>query len=92
MDEGYKMITLTMKEWESGLWIKKGSLSNILRNYLFRLEESNLERPENFTTRMVDEAEKFNWFTFGFFEGVFRSYEIYVRESFILNVKAGRKK
>ncbi len=71
---------------KDGLWIKKGSLFGILKAFLLDLGE-----PKEFTTSDLYQAKSFNWFTYGFFEYIFKSYNIYIREAFIQNMKSGRR-
>jgi len=79
-------MQISMKN-KDGLWIKDGSLGKVLKNYLFDLGE-----PKDFATSELSEAKPFNWFTFGFFEYIFQSYDIYVREAFIERPRVGRRK
>ena len=78
-------MQISMKD-KDGLWIKKGSLGKVLKYYLF-----DLGTPEDFTTSDLFQAHGFNWFTYGFFEYIFMSYSIYIREAFVQNMKSGRR-
>lgn len=80
------MKQICMKTRSDSLWIKKGSLLNVLKTYLFDLGEL-----KDFTTSDLFEAKSFNWFTYGFFEYVFQSYNIYTREAFIEIPSVGRR-
>lgn len=79
------MRQISMKN-KDGLWIRKGSLLEVLKNFLF-----DLGVPKDFTTSDMFQAKAFNWFTYGFFEYIFQSYNIYIREAFIQNMKNKRR-
>jgi hypothetical protein len=81
------MKQISMKD-KNGLWIKRGSLSSVLKTFLF-----NLGEPKEFTTSDLFQAESLNWFTYGFFDYIFKSYNIYVREAFVerMKTKTGRR-
>ncbi len=71
------MKVITMKSVDNNLWIRKGSLLKLLMSFLWNSELKDFETDD------ISEAHGFNWFTYGFFEYIFNSYQVRTRNAFI---------